>query len=77
MAQLIINSTIPLRAVQVDNVLFKVPRQEFAANGVFVGLFELPQAVTNTEGRDDEHPIKLPGITAVDFRRFLKALHPM
>ncbi|EIM91158.1 uncharacterized protein STEHIDRAFT_107771 [Stereum hirsutum FP-91666 SS1] len=63
-------------AFRVENVLFKLPRQELAKSGVLEDMFNLPQLDPNhAEGREDEHPIHLPGVTAAEFRGFLKAVH--
>lgn len=41
-------------------------------------MFALPPGENSQEeGRDNEHPIKLPGVTAEEFRGFLKTIHPM
>lgn len=63
---------------QAENVLFKLPRQLLAGSGVFADMFALPPGENGQEeGRDNEHPIKLPGVTADEFRGFLKTVHPM
>lgn len=68
----------PFLNVQAGNVLFKLPRQLLAGSGVFADMLALPPGEgVREEGKDDEHPIKLPGVTAEEFRGFLKTIHPM
>ncbi|EIM91157.1 uncharacterized protein STEHIDRAFT_29499, partial [Stereum hirsutum FP-91666 SS1] len=63
---------------QVSYVLFKLPRQLLAGSGVFADMFALPPRQDGQEeGRDNEHAIKLPGITAEEFRGFLRTIYPM
>ncbi|KAJ7625578.1 hypothetical protein FB45DRAFT_921805 [Roridomyces roridus] len=60
----------------VENQLFKVPRYRFENNSeIFKTAFELP-VTDSAEGQSDEDPIKLEGISSVDFERVLGVLYP-
>jgi len=58
-----------------EDILFKVPRAEFAAIEVFGTVFTLPVAGNTPEGSDDEHPFGLP-VKEAEFRAFLRVLYP-
>lgn len=63
--------------LQVEDILFKVPKRCFEHKGVFDTIFSLPSAEGAViDGSDDEHPFRLDGISAADFRRFLEVLYP-
>jgi hypothetical protein len=64
---------------QVENTLFKVPRNGFKVPGTpFEAMFTLPQAETdNIEGSSLENPIHLPGVSVDNFRSFLRILYPL
>lgn len=55
--------------IQVENCLFKVPRQtlEFQSK-VFRDMFSLPASAV-AEGSSDNNPIRLDGIAKEEFRR--------
>ena len=61
---------------QVDNTLYKVPKQQFVTGSSFFrDLFQLPQGDGVVEGRDDEHPIHLPGdVTKDEFEILIRAV---
>ncbi|KAF8177386.1 hypothetical protein K438DRAFT_1978676 [Mycena galopus ATCC 62051] len=62
---------------QVEDRLFKVPRYHFERNSeIFASTFMLP-VTGNVEGGSDENPMKLEGISCVDFERLLVALYPL
>ncbi|KAJ7509744.1 hypothetical protein B0H11DRAFT_2270119 [Mycena galericulata] len=62
---------------QVENNLFKVPRYHFENNSeIFASAFTLPTA-DDVEGVSDRNPVKLEGISSVDFERLLAALYPL
>jgi hypothetical protein len=64
--------------VQVEDSLFRVPRHHFQDNSeVFKDMFSLPQgSQTTEEGNSDANPIKLEGISALEFASLLRALYP-
>jgi len=39
-------------------------------------MFSIPQGAEEAEGNSDAKPIKLEGVLAVDFERFLRVLYP-
>ncbi|KAJ7625579.1 hypothetical protein FB45DRAFT_750865 [Roridomyces roridus] len=60
----------------VENQLFKVPGYRFENHSeVFKTASELP-VPGSAEGQSDEDPIKLGGVSSVDFERFLSVLYP-
>ncbi|PBK86946.1 hypothetical protein ARMGADRAFT_939679 [Armillaria gallica] len=67
-----------MRDRKVENVLFRVPRYQFIENSeTFRARFTRPQAGTDTvEGDTDGKPIKLQGVSKVDFERLLKFMYP-
>ncbi len=68
-----------LSCLQVENRLFKVPRQIFIHQSqVFRDMFSLPVPEgTKADGTSDDKPLKLDGIAAVDFIRLLRYLIPI
>ncbi|TDL18239.1 hypothetical protein BD410DRAFT_728845 [Rickenella mellea] len=60
--------------VLVEGCLFKVPRYYFEESDVFQAMLKLPFGVQTGEGTTDEHPLRLDGVTANDFRTFLTVL---
>ncbi|KDQ55085.1 hypothetical protein JAAARDRAFT_114741, partial [Jaapia argillacea MUCL 33604] len=63
---------------QVEGQLFKVPRYGFTAEpSVFQTTFSLPQGDQQAEGSCDENPLRLEGISAVDFQGLLKVMYPL
>ncbi|KAF5355536.1 hypothetical protein D9758_006287 [Tetrapyrgos nigripes] len=61
----------------VEDTVFKIPKYHFAKSSeVFESMFSLPQGDKEAEGNTDANPIRLEGIQAIDFRRFLKVLYP-
>lgn len=55
----------------------KVPKLYFATqSNFFRDLFSLPGGNEPTEGTCDKNPIKVDGVTKVDFKRLLKAMYP-
>jgi hypothetical protein len=64
--------------LQVDKTLFKVPRAVFNNSEVFQDKFAMP--LTDGEPIEetcDEHPLRLEGHSATEFRRLLKVLLPL
>jgi hypothetical protein len=57
---------------QVEDTLFRVPRQIFAESDAFGGMFTMPQEHT-PDGSSDEHPLVLEGIATEEFRLFSQA----
>ena len=59
-------------------MLFRVPRDELARQSeIFKSKFELPLGMEDGQnGQSDETPIHLEGITASEFRSFLKVFYP-
>ncbi|KAF7354223.1 hypothetical protein MVEN_01110100 [Mycena venus] len=62
---------------QVEDRLFKVPRYHFERNSeIFASTFMLP-VTGDVEGSSDQNPVKLEGISSVDFERLLVVLYPL
>ncbi|KAJ6581980.1 hypothetical protein B0H19DRAFT_929537, partial [Mycena capillaripes] len=64
----------------VEDRLFKVPRYHFERSEIFADAFMLPKptgAAHTAEGTSDQNPVRLEGISSVDFGRLLKALYPL
>jgi hypothetical protein len=63
---------------QVENVLFRVPRAIFRQSKIFQDMFSVPPGNgVIVDGSDDEHPLRLDGYTADDFRQLLKVILPL
>ncbi|KIM62352.1 hypothetical protein SCLCIDRAFT_25084 [Scleroderma citrinum Foug A] len=64
--------------LQVEDCLFRVPRHTLEAQStVFRDMFSFPPPPdTEVEGSSDEHPIRLDGVAADEFRQLLKVLYP-
>jgi len=60
---------------QVQNTLFKVPKNHFTASSVFATIFTLPPGENEVEGTEDK-PFMLHGISEVDFESLLKLMYP-
>jgi hypothetical protein len=64
--------------LQVDKVLFKVPRVIFNSSEVFQDMFAMPPPDGKAvDGSSDDHPLRLEGHSATEFRRVLKVLFPL
>jgi len=65
---------------QVEDTLFKVPRQYFVENSsIFQDMFSIPQVQiegSSPEGLSAEKPLRLDGISQVDFERLIKVIYP-
>ena len=64
------------RGLQVEGVLFKVPRRPFEHDSAFGDTFKLPSVdhPAGEEGTSDEHPLPLHGIEEAEFRAFLSVI---
>ena len=63
------------RDIQVEGVLFKVPRRPFEQDSAFGDTFNLPPLDgTTEEGTSDEHPLPLHGIKEAEFRALLSVM---
>ncbi|KAK0241239.1 hypothetical protein EDD85DRAFT_818146 [Armillaria nabsnona] len=66
----------------VEDELFRVPRYQFINHSsIFKAMFTLPPLPphaenTIVEGSIDDNPIRLQGITKLDFERLLKYMYP-
>ena len=62
----------------MEGKLFKLPRRPFEEQSeVFRTMFLLPPGShAQVEGLTDEMPLRLEGITKIDFKAFLKVLFP-
>ncbi|KAL5490049.1 hypothetical protein ACEPAI_4882 [Sanghuangporus weigelae] len=59
---------------EVEGILFRVPRHPFETESqIFKDMFAIPSD-SSADGSSDEKPLILPGISANDFRVFLKVL---
>jgi len=65
---------------QVEDTLFRVSRQYFVEKSpIFRDMFSIPQIQiegSSPEGSSDEKPLRLEGISKVDFERLLKVMYP-
>jgi len=61
---------------QVEDALFKLPKNHFATSSVFATVFTLPPGEQDVEGTEDK-PFVLQGITEVDFVCLLKVMLPL
>jgi len=60
---------------QVEDALFKVPKNHFTTSSVFATIFTLPSGENDAEGTEDK-PFILHGISEVDFESLLKLMYP-
>jgi hypothetical protein len=59
--------------VQIENVLFRVPKALFEQSETFSDMFRLPSPrKVIVDGSDDEHPLYLEGYLASDLRQLLR-----
>ncbi|KAJ7189550.1 hypothetical protein GGX14DRAFT_59485, partial [Mycena pura] len=65
--------------LQVEHCIFKVPCFQFARHSqLFATVFTLPRpAGEEAEGWHEGSPIKLDGVSILDFERLLKVLYPL
>ncbi|KAF7309198.1 BTB domain-containing protein [Mycena kentingensis (nom. inval.)] len=68
--------------LQVENTLFQIPKsclQQYSE--IFAHLFEVPQLEakggSTIQGQSDENPIRLEGVTVVEFESLLKVIFPI
>ena len=59
----------------MEDALFKVPKNHFAASSVFATIFTLPPGKDEVEGTEDK-PFVLHGVSEVDFESLLKLMYP-
>ncbi|KAJ7212851.1 hypothetical protein C8J57DRAFT_1097070, partial [Mycena rebaudengoi] len=64
---------------QIENRLFKVPQHHFERGAeIFAAAWTLPVADgVESEVGSDQNPIKLEGISVVDFQRLLRVMYPL
>lgn len=62
----------------MEDTLFQVPRENLEEQSeVFKGLFTLPAGENyEADGRSDEQPLLLEGVSVTEFRSFLTLLLP-
>jgi hypothetical protein len=65
------------RIVQVEDTLFKVPRQQFLQSPIFKTTFTLPAGESNAEGLSDDCPFQLQGVTKAAFESLLQIMYPL
>jgi hypothetical protein len=59
--------------LQVEGVLFSIPKRIFNDSAVFSDMYQLPQNPNHpVNGVDPAHPLKLDGIKRLDFQNFLR-----
>jgi hypothetical protein len=70
--------TFPI-SLQVENELFKVPRQSFIQHSeVFRNMFSMPiPEGTEPDGFSDKKPLVLQGVETHDFIQLLRYLYPL
>lgn len=67
-----------LKSIQIEGVLFRIPRFVLQDSEIFEVMFSVPVPKgTIVDGADDEHPLRLDGLHADDFRQFLRVVLPM
>jgi hypothetical protein len=55
-----------------------VPRSIFERSAVFQDMWSLPQpGGTPADGTDADHPLRLDGVSAVDWKSFLRIVMPL
>ncbi|KAG7449850.1 uncharacterized protein BT62DRAFT_928599 [Guyanagaster necrorhizus] len=63
--------------VQVEDTLFRFPKHHLMERSeAFRSMLSMPQGSNEPEGFSDDRPIKLSGISKVEFERLLQVLHP-
>jgi len=62
----------------VENTLFRVHKHFLRIHSkFFAAMFSLPQPAGQVEeGRSDAHPIKVPGVSSIEFARLLSLFYP-
>ncbi|KAK0459207.1 uncharacterized protein EV420DRAFT_308675 [Desarmillaria tabescens] len=64
--------------VQVEDTLFRFPKHYLMGKSeAFKSMLSMPQGDNEPEGTSDDRPIKLLGISKVEFERLLQVLHPI
>jgi hypothetical protein len=64
--------------LQVEGVLFRVPRGIFEQSEAFQDMFRVPPpGDVAVDGSDNDHPLHLEGYLADDFRQLLRVILPM
>ncbi|KAK0454427.1 hypothetical protein EV421DRAFT_1896351 [Armillaria borealis] len=64
--------------VQVEDTLFRFPKHHLMRKSeVFRSMLSMPQGKSEPEGVSDDHPIKLRGVSKIEFERLLQVLHPI
>lgn len=62
---------------QVEGYLFKIPRFVLQESEIFQVMFSVPPPEdVVVDGSDDDHPLRLDGYLAQDFRQFLRVVLP-
>ncbi|CAE6500664.1 unnamed protein product [Rhizoctonia solani] len=66
-----------LVAIQIGKTLFNVHKYQLAKSEVFSDMFKIPKPEGGEpeEGSSPEHPIKLEGVSALDFAALLRVLY--
>jgi hypothetical protein len=60
-------------AVQVEGVIYSIPKRIFNDSAVFSDMYDLPQDPCHpADGVDEAHPLKLDGTKKTDFENFLR-----
>jgi hypothetical protein len=63
---------------QVEGVFFKIPRFVLQDSELFQNMFAVPPPPDAiVDGSDDEHPLRLDGYLADDFRQLLRVVLPL
>ncbi|KAK0195933.1 hypothetical protein F5146DRAFT_1133376 [Armillaria mellea] len=64
--------------VQVEDTLFRFPKHHLMKKSeVFRSMLSMPQGKSEPEGFSDDRPIKLWGISKIEFERLLQVIHPI
>ncbi|PBK73972.1 hypothetical protein ARMSODRAFT_879012, partial [Armillaria solidipes] len=62
----------------VEDTLFRFPKHHLMRKSeVFRSMLSMPQGESEPEGVGDDHPIKLWGVSKIEFERLLQVLHPI
>lgn len=63
-----------LSAYQVEDMIFQVPMRRLKQSQYFRDMLEDAHTGLGSEGKDNEHPISLSGISAFEMTSFLDVL---
>jgi hypothetical protein len=63
---------------QVESTLFNVPKHVFDESPIFQDMFSVPPGASQSvDGLSDQQPLRLEGVSLIDFRCLLNYLYPV